>query len=169
MHDDTKRATVKAPRLDGRILRHMMHETIDLLDLSTNHADEACRVTDAAMALTRIDWMLMEIFNWLTAQMGTSGDDNREPLGEPVSIVGINQNALSAGLRDYANTVDRLHTRIKQLDMLIAETVQTTSAKPTARESGVVLNIFGDPIAGEQPNNPVLASRQRLKSAFAMG
>ncbi len=169
MHDDIKRATAKAPRLDARILRHMMHETIDLLDLSTNHADEACRVTDAAMALTRIDWMLMEIFNWLSGQMGTSGNESPEPLGEPVSIVGINQEALSAGLREYANTVDRLHTRIKKLDMLIAETVQTTSAKPKASKSGVVLNIFGDPVTSEQPSNPVHASHQRLKSAFASG
>jgi len=169
MRDDMRPAPIKAPRLDAKVLRHMLHETIDLLDLSTDHADEACRNTDAAMALTRIDWMLMEVFNWLSGQIRVDRTGDHAPLGEPISIVGINQNELSADLREYAGTVDRLHTRIRQLDMLIAETVQPTPVQAEPRESGVVLNIFGDPDPNEQSSNPVLASRQRLKTAFAAG
>ena len=69
MQDDQQYPKRRSPCLDSRVLRHMMHETIDLLDMSTDHADEACMHTDAAMALTRVDWMLMAIFNWLTEQL----------------------------------------------------------------------------------------------------
>jgi len=165
MHDDMEMAHAPTQRIDARILRHMMHETIDLLDLSTDHADEACTNTDAAMTLTRIDWMLMAIFNWLTERMR---DDNRKPLADPVSVVGIDQGVLSNRLRKYAQAVDRLHTRIRQLDVLIAENTDKAQAQSSARkESGQVLHIFGDPVPGQDISNPVVASRQRLKSAFA--
>jgi len=145
----------------------MMHETIDLLDMSTEHADEACMHTDAAMALTRVDWMLMAIFNWLTEQLRSemSGTDHK-PLGEAVSIVGIDQSALSKELRSYAQCVDRLHDRIGKLDSLIAASAEITRDAGAPQESGQVLNIFGNPKPADQLHNPVLASRQRLKSAF---
>jgi len=143
-----------------------MHETIDLLDMSTEHADEACMHTDAAMALTRVDWMLMAIFNWLTEQLRSEMSGTvHKPLGEPVSIVGIDQSALSKQLRSYAQCVDRLHDRIRKLDSLIAASSEVASSVDT-RESGQVLNIFGNPKPSEHVHNPVLASRQRLKSAF---
>jgi len=166
MHDDKKLTTAHPQRIDSRVLRHMMHETIDLLDMSTEHADEACMHTDAAMALTRVDWMLMAIFNWLTEQLRSEMSGTvHKPLGEPVSIVGIDQSALSKQLRSYAQCVDRLHDRIRKLDSLIAASSEVASSVDT-RESGQVLNIFGNPKPSEHVHNPVLASRQRLKSAF---
>jgi len=167
MHDDKTQTSARTPRIDSRVLRHMMHETIDLLDRSTEHADEACMNTDAAMALTRIDWMLMAIFNWLTEQLRSemSGAVHK-PLGEPVSIVGIDQSALSKSLRSYAQCVDRLHDRIGKLDALIAGTAEEPADSAILRESGKVLNIFGNPKPADQVHNAVLASRQRLKSAF---
>ena len=164
MHDDIKMVSPTTPRIDARVLRHMMHETIDLLDLSTDHADEACSNTDAAMTLTRVDWMLMAIFNWLTERMR---EDNRKPLGEPVSVMGIDHSVVSSELRKYAQAVDRLHTRIRQLDMLISECAQPVPASPAPRKSGQVLHIFGDPTPGVDIGNPVIASRQRLNSALA--
>lgn len=163
MQDDMEIVSQKTQRIDARILRHMMHETIDLLDLSTDHADEACTNTDAAMTLTRVDWMLMAIFNWLSERMK---DDNRKPLGEPVSIVGIDQSVVSSRLRKYAQAVDRLHTRIRQLDILISENNEVTQAPLAPRTSGQVLHIFGDPVPGQDISNPVISSHQRLKSAF---
>jgi len=167
MQDDKKLTPAQLQRIDSRVLRHMMHETIDLLDMSTEHADEACMHTDAAMALTRIDWMLMAIFNWLTQQLRNEMDGTgHKPLGEPVSIVGIDQSALSKELRSYAQCVDRLHDRIGKLDSLIAASAEMSGDVSAPRESGQVLNIFGNPNPAEQVQNPVLASRQRLKSAF---
>ncbi len=163
MQDDMQIAQTGTPRIDARVLRHMMHETIDLLDSSTDHADEACLNTDAAMTLTRVDWMLMAIFNWLTERMR---DDNRNALGEPVSIVGIDQGAVSSKLRKYAQAVDRLHTRVRQLDMLVQESGNAAPEAQAHRQSGQVLHIFGDPLPGASHGNPVVTSHQRLKSAF---
>lgn len=166
MQDDVKTVSQKTQKIDPRILRHMMHETIDLLDLSTDHADEACTNTDAAMTLTRVDWMLMAIFNWLAERMK---DDTRKPLGEPVSIVGIDQSMVSSRLRKYAQAVDRLHTRIRQLDILISENNEIVKPEAPRQATGQVLHIFGDPVPGQDISNPVISSRQRLKSAFAAG
>ena len=167
MQDDKKLAPDHSQRIDSGVLRHMMHETVDLLDMSTEHADEACMHTDAAMALTRIDWMLMAIFNWLTEQLRSEmSGGSHKPLGEPVSIVGIDQSALSKALRSYAQSVDRLHDRIGKLDSLIAGSAEMPSGVAEPRESGQVLNIFGNPKPADQLHNPVLISRQRLKSAF---
>ncbi len=167
MQDDQQYPKRRSPCLDSRVLRHMMHETIDLLDMSTDHADEACMHTDAAMALTRVDWMLMAIFNWLTEQLKNEmSGAGYKPLGEPVSIVGIDQNALSDNLRSYAQRVDRLHDRIGKLDTLIVGTVEAQNNPTENRGSGQVLNIFGNPKPSDELHNPVLISRQRLKSAF---
>lgn len=167
MQDDRKHTASRTQRLDSRVLRHMMHETIDLLDMSTEHADEACMNTDAAMALTRVDWMLMAIFNWLTEQLRSEmSGTGHAPLGEPVSIVGIDQSALSEELRNYVQCVDRLHDRIGKLDSLIAISAEGAIQAPPPRKSGQVLNIFGNPKPADQINNPVLVSRQRLKTAF---
>jgi hypothetical protein len=169
MIDETKPAPV--PRLDTRILRHMLHETIDLLDASSDYTDEACISTDAAMALTRVDWMLMEIFAWLTRELNP--DQNAAPstrLGKPISVLGIDQNALSDELRAYGQAVDRLHQRVFQLDTLVAREnpaagiadVETPPARPRAK----VLHIFGDPAPDAKGNDPVGVSRQRLRSAL---
>lgn len=169
MFDDTKAAPV--PRLDSRILRHMLQETIDLLDASSDYTDEACQSTDAAMALTRIDWMLMEIFAWLTRELRP--DQSTVPgtrLGKPISVLGIDQNALSDELRAYGQAVDRLHQRVFQLDGLVAsrEPAQTVpEAAPKApRASAKVLHIFGDPSPESNGKNPVAASRHRLRTAL---
>ena len=167
MQDDKKLTPDCSQRIDPRVLRHMMHETIDLLDMSTEHADEACMHTDAAMALTRIDWMLMAIFNWLTEQLRSEmSGTSHKPLGEPVSIVGIDQSALSKELRNYAQCVDRLHDRIGKLDALIASGAEAPVETAIPRESGQVLHIFGNPKPTDKADNPVLASRQRLRTAF---
>lgn len=167
MQDDKNNMAGNVARVDPRVLRHMMHETIDLLDLSTEHADEACMNTDAAMALTRVDWMLMAIFNWLTEQLrGEVSGTGHKPLGEPVSIVGIDQRALSKSLRSYAQCVDRLHDRIGKLDTLLASSVEVQSEAPEMHRGGQVLHIFGDPERGVEQDNAVLESRQRLKTAF---
>lgn len=165
MQDDMGLMFDSAPRIDTRVLRHMMYETIELLDVSAEHSDEACTSTDAAMALTRIDWMLMAVFNWLTRQL-RADDLTGQPLGEPVSIVGIDQDKLSKELQLYAHTVDRLHARVRQLDSLIlaSSPMETVAAPPT--RSGQVLNIFGDPEPGASAQNAVLSSRARLKTAF---
>ena len=165
MQDDMGLMFDTAPRLDTRVLRHMMYETIELLDASAEHTNEACHSTDAAMALTRIDWMLMGIFNWLTRQL-RADDLDGQVLGEPVSIVGINQSALSEELKDYAHIVDRLHARVRQLDSLILAGKTGEAVTPKPRQSGQVLHIFGDPEPGVAVQNAVLSSRQRLKSAF---
>ena len=167
MQDDKNKMTPRASRIDARVLRHMMHETIDLLDMSTEHADEACMHTDAAMALTRVDWMLMAIFDWLTERLRSElSGTSYTPLGEPVSIVGIDQSTLSNELRSYTQCVDRLHDRIGKLDSLIIASAEIATKSAAARESGQVLNIFGNPKPADQIENPVLISRQRLKSAF---
>lgn len=167
MHDDLETMTATTPRIDARILRHMMQETINLLDLSSDHAEEACKSTDAAMALTRIDWMLMAVFNWLADQLRTDGlEPERDSLGDPVSILGIDQQVLSEGLRGYAQCVDRLHARVRQLESLVTATIQTQVVREVPKDGAVVLHIFGDPQPGAPMQNPVRDSRQRLKSAF---
>jgi hypothetical protein len=167
MQDDLETMTAETPRIDARVLRHMMQETINLLDRSSDHAEEACQSTDAAMALTRIDWMLMEVFNWLADQLRTDGQEpEREPLGDPVSILGIDQRALSEPLLAYAQCVDRLHARVAQLETLVTATVHTQPIREIPKGGGIVLHIFGDPTPGTPMQNPVMDSRQRLKSAF---
>lgn len=169
MYDDLTPLGGTAPRIDARVVRHMMHETIDLLDLSAEHTHEACESTDAAMALTRIDWMLMAIFNWLTRQLRTDTVElDNPPLGDPISIIGIDQSALSDDLRGYAQQVDRLHARVRQLESLIEATqqIEATQAALMPVRSAQVLHIFGDPMPGQSAPNPVIASRQRLKTAF---
>ena len=169
MHDETGTLPDSALRIDARVLRHMMLETIDLLDLSSDHADEACESTDAAMALTRIDWMLMAVFNWLTCQLRTDADGSGgsiKPLTEPVSIIGIDMDAISDALRTYAQGADRLYARVQQLESLVAATVET-QAQPTVQESTAqVLHIFGDPAPNASIQNAVLDSRRRLTWAF---
>ena len=109
----------------------------------------------------------MAIFNWLTEQLRSEmSGTGHKPLGEPVSIVGIDQSALSKELRGYARSVDRLHDRIGKLDSLIASCAEPAPVAKAPRESGQVLHIFGNPKPTDQISNPVLASRQRLKSAF---
>ncbi len=170
----TKYAQHNAVLLDTRILRYMLQETIDLLDVSAVHADEACSSTDAAMALTRIDWMLMDVFNWLTAQMRShdqrsGGHNGIDPIGDPVSIVGIDQDRLSDSLRDYVRTADRLHMRVRNLDTLMREAAQNALKGRTRSNDSVVLNIFGDPVAEVTTINPVVKSQLRLRTAFATG
>jgi hypothetical protein len=169
MFDDKKAAL--APRLDARILRHMLHETIDLLDASSDYTDEACKSTDAAMALTRIDWMLMEIFAWLTRELRPDEDTvPNTQLGKPISVLGIDQNVLSDELRAYSQAVDRLHQRVFQLDCIAAirkpaQTLPDPAERPK-RPRAKVLHIFGDPTPESTGNNPVVASRERLRTAL---
>lgn len=166
MQDEMGAAHAARPQIDNRILRHLMHEALDLLDCSASHADEACTNTDAAMALTRIDWMLMAVFNWLTGQLRNGGAPGTEKLGEPVSVRGIDQSALSRELRGYAQAVDRLHARVGQLENLIETATPTARVATPPNAKGKVLRIFGDPAPGSNQHNPVLESQQRLKTAF---
>lgn len=171
MQDDMNLVPEGAHSIDARVLRHMMMETIDLLDASSDHADEACQSTDAAMALTRVDWMLMAVFNWLTRQLRTDSvmvnADATKTLGEPVSIIGIRFETLSEELRSYSEKVDRLHARGRQLESLVASTVAMQEAVTPHRTSGKVLHIFGDPDPSVPVHNAVIETRQRLISAFA--
>jgi len=109
----------------------------------------------------------MAIFNWLTRQL-RADDLTGQALGEPVSIIGIDEDALSEALQSYVQTVDRLHKRVRQLDSLITVgvSIQEMSAPAEPVPSAKILHIFGDPEPGMLADNAVLASRRRLKSAF---
>lgn len=168
MRDETGLRPESGTYIDAGVLRHMMHETIDMLDASAEYTDEACRSTDAAMALTRADWILMAIFGWLSQQLqasqfGAAG----APLGPSVPEVGIDPEKLSDDLCRFSRAVDRLYLRVRQLDALCETETSEPAAARSRHGGGRVLYIFGDPPQAGAAPNPVRASRQRLRKALA--
>lgn len=170
MRDGTEGLRVPPPQIDMRILRHMLLEATDLLDESAGHAAEGARCTQSAMALTRAHWLLMSIYRWITEQLEPEAGSLPAPaLTDPVADIGIDDDMLSQKLRDYAERVDRLYARTRQLQTLTGDAnrdKQAAAMPPEAHANARVLNIFGDPDPEAAETNPVHLMRDRLSATL---
>lgn len=169
MIDGTEGLRTPVARIDKHILQHMLDETRDLLDEAPGYALEGARSTHGAMALTRADWMLMSVHNWICGQLT---DGPAETLGTVTDDVEIDFETLSVALLRFTSRVDRLHARAHALDGLVGKPgdrttgAAATAERPVRHASAQVLHIFGDPIPAAGQPNPVLETRRRLNCAF---
>ena len=161
MIDGNEDLRAPAPQIEAHILQHMLDETKDLFDEAPKYALEGARSVQAAMALTRADWLLMSVHNWIVGRMSL---DTENALDVPLAVTGIDSDSLSTALNRFVSRVDRLHVRARTLDQLTGPAWQPEDA-PQA--SAQVLYIFGDPIMGDVRTNAVLETRRRLNWAFS--
>lgn len=165
MRDGTDGLRAPAPRIDTHVLRHMLAETSDLLDEAPHYSMESARSVQAAMALTRADWLLLAVHNWITLSLAAGTKETNNGLDKAVDLVGIDHDNLSMALQRFVARVDRLHARARNLDLL-TRTPWEAPDEPEQPAEAKILHIFDDPIPSEVKTNAVLENRRRLNLVF---
>ena len=144
--------------IDARVLRHLRSEIADLRADATAFGPEGGQCVNAAMALTRADWLLGTLQQWCATRL--AGRSLVSRLDEPATVIGIEMHVLSEGLRAFVARVERLHARARMLDDLVANAPADAPPCGTAQ----VIALFDDP--HEASANPVRDMRARLIRAM---
>ncbi len=162
-------------RIDKRILKHLLHETADLLEESQTHALVEKPTATTAHLLAQATWRMTATCAWalseLTPSVGETGQAAR--LHAPSPIFSREDGEVSRQLESFISRVNRLHERARKLDELSrgptvssAEpatadaTVEPVAAEP--RQSAPIIPLYGNGADAAEGGNAVRQAHNRL-------
>ena len=168
----------QATRIDKRILKHLLHETADLLEESQTHALVEKPTATNAHVLAQANWRMMSTCAWALSELlpipGEDGQSDR--LQAPAPIFSREEGDISDALSTFVSRVDRLHERARKLDLLsrgptVSSSVpvmpfEAMEAEP--RESASVIPLFGSGAHDDEPANPVHHTHRNLNRLMAV-
>ncbi len=166
-----------ASRIDKRILKHLLHETADLLEESQTHALVEKPTATMAHLLAQANWRMTATCAWaLSELLPTPGEDGQSArLHAPAPIFSREEGEISEPLASFISRVDRLHDRARKLDELSRGPIVSSAdpipafetMEPVPRVSASIIPLFGSGVQDGEPVNSIQETHRSLNCLLA--
>lgn len=165
----------RGARIDGRILKHLLHEATELMEEAQTHALVERHNAATARVLTQANWRMTATCVWAIGELvpvpGESETAAR--LHAPAPSFSDGREHISPRLDSFVTRVNRLHERARRLDDLSRGPVVSTAPAPCvaeparatgSQEPARVIPLFGGGNDGDV--DPVGQARSHLYRAI---